>query len=64
MSFESPAILQGPRRELINAGRAQPGGEGASAWVGAPGPRWGCARCVTLAIWRPQLGGRDGERWE
>lgn len=58
MSFESPAILQGARRELINAELAQPGGEGASAWVGAPGPRCGCAAREACDPEAP-LGGRD-----
>lgn len=57
MSFESLPILQGARGELINAGLAQQVGEGASAWVGGPGPTPGCAQRGRRVIWRPQLGG-------
>lgn len=57
MSFGSLPILQGARRELINAELAQRVGERASAWVGGPGPTGGCAQCGRRVIRRPQLGG-------
>lgn len=57
LSFESLPILQRARGELINAGLAQQVGEGASAWVGGPGPTPACAQRGRRVIWRPQLGG-------